>query len=125
MMSGPVLALLLAAQPAAETPAPDPEALIGTYETLTQVAPRCRQRSGADILVCGRRDADRYRVPFILATPGDPRRLGVHEERAAMLRRPNGCEELSAFLIGCGMAGVTVSTNLGTGKAEMVRPIAP
>jgi hypothetical protein len=120
MSVGSIIALLLAAGAA------DPEAeMLLSYEALTQVAPRCRQRSGADILVCGRRDADRYRVPFVSATPGDPRRLGVREERATWLRRPTGCDERGAFLVGCGMVGVSVSTNLATGKAEVARPLAP
>lgn len=119
MASGSFLALLLAGAPA---PA---DAAMLTYETMTQVAPRCRAREGADILVCGRRDADRYRVPFIVATPGDLRHLGVHAERATLLRRDTGCEAMSAFLVGCGMAGVTVGVNLGSGQAEVARPLAP
>jgi hypothetical protein len=123
MAAASILLLLFAAPPPA-APAAQAAAML-TYEEMTQVAPRCRQRAGADILVCGRRDADRYRVPFLAATPGDPRRLGVHEERATWLRRPDNCEEMSAFLVGCGSFGVSVSTNLGSGKAEVVRPLAP
>jgi hypothetical protein len=116
------LALLLQAGGAA--PATTETALL-TYEQMTAVAPRCRQRQGADILVCGRRDADKYRVPYITATPGDPKALTVHQERAKLLARPVPCQERGPFLIGCGMVGVTVSTTLANGKTEVERPPAP
>lgn len=118
------LALLMLAGPEAATPVGSDQALL-TYETMTAVAPRCRQRTGADILVCGRRDADRYRVPYITAVPGDPRNLTVHQERAKLLARPTPCQERGAFLIGCGMAGVTISTTLANGRTEVERPPAP
>lgn len=118
------LALLVLAGAGDAAPAKSEQALL-TYREMTAVAPRCRTRPGADILVCGRRDADRYRVPFILPTPGDPKNLTVHQERAELLARPSPCEERGPFLIGCGMVGVTVSTKLASGETEVVRPPAP
>lgn len=43
------------------------------YRQRTTVEPRCRQAAGDEIVVCGRREADRYRVPLIERDPGDPR----------------------------------------------------
>jgi hypothetical protein len=123
MVSTLGLALLLLA--GADAAATTSEQALITYEKMTAVAPRCRQRGGADILVCGRRDADKYRVPYITAVPGDPKNLTVHQERAKLLARPSPCEENGPFLIGCGMVGVTVSTTLANGKTEVERPPAP
>lgn len=123
---GAILGLvLLIVAGAEEAPAPQSDQAMLTYQEMTAVAPRCRARAGADILVCGRRDADRYRVPYITATPGDPKALTVHQERAKLLARPVPCQERGPFLIGCGMVGVTVSTTLANGKTEVERPPAP
>jgi hypothetical protein len=94
------------------------------YLERTSAEPRCRAAQGDEIMVCGRREADRYRVPFLVPTPGDPKRLGVLEERAMWTREPPPCEQHGPYLIGCGAVGVTVSTKLGTGKIEY-RPLAP
>ena len=122
VMAGLVQALG-AEPPPLLTASPPPDA-VATYDRMTRIEPRCQAPAGQDILVCARRGADRYRVPFLVPTPGDPRNLGPHGERAALLYRASPCEESGPFLIGCGMAGVTVSTNLGTGRVER-RPLAP
>lgn len=95
-----------------------------TYLDKTSAQPRCKAASGSDITVCGRREADKYRVPFIVPTPGDPKTRGVHEERAALIAQKSPCESLGPFLVGCGAVGVTVSTKIGGGKIEY-RPLAP
>lgn len=106
--------------PAAAPPA-DP---VAAYESLTSVEPRCKTGpSGGDILVCARRGADRYRVPFLLPTRGDPKNLMPKDETARLLYRNQPCDELNAFgHVGCGMVGVTVSTNLGTGEIQQREP---
>lgn len=114
-------ALLLFASPAvADTAAMD------TYLDLTRVEPRCQAAVGGEILVCGRREADKYRVPLITPPPaGSPRIVDVHAERAKLIAIETPCQQRGPHLVGCGMVGVTMSTKLGgTGKVE-VRPIAP
>lgn len=99
--------------------------LIDTYLERTSANPRCKAAVGDEIAVCGRREADRYRVPLVPApTPGDPKARGVPEERARLVATENGCVRMSAMPYGCGMVGVSVSTKLGSGKVEY-RPIAP
>jgi hypothetical protein len=77
-----------------------------------------------DITVCGRRRADRFRVPFVVHDPGDPKYQPVIVERDRLLNRTNPVRELSPFLVGGGMAGATMSTRNGlTGATN--RPLAP
>lgn len=77
-----------------------------------------------DITVCGRRRADRFRVPFIVHDAGDPRYEAVGVERDRLLHRTNPVEELSPFKVGGGMTGVTMSSRNGlTGATD--RPLAP
>jgi len=113
-----VLFIALSAPAAAE------DDLLASYVEKTSAEPRCKAATGSEIVVCGRRDADRYRVPFVMPTPGDPKRLGVHEERALWTYAPTPCEQQGPYLVGCGMVGVTVSTKIGSGKIEY-RPLAP
>jgi len=77
-----------------------------------------------DITVCGRRRADRFRVPIIVHDEGDPRYETVRAERDRLLHRTNPVQDLSPFLVGGGMAGVTMSSRSGLiGATE--RPLAP
>ncbi|NNM78762.1 hypothetical protein HJG53_17890 [Sphingomonas sp. ID1715] len=113
-----LVALLIAAPAGASEP-------MEAYLDQTSVEPRCRSAKGDEIMVCGRREADKYRLPFVPApTAGDPKTRGVHEERSRLVAVQTPCEQRGAHLIGCGMVGFTVSTKLGTGKTEY-RPIAP
>jgi len=113
------LAAALAAPAVAET---DP---IETYLDLTSAQPRCKGAAGADIVVCGRREADKYRVPFSSPPPpGSPKVVDVPAERARLIATETPCEQMGPYLIGCGMVGVTLSTKIGSGKIEY-RPIAP
>jgi hypothetical protein len=115
-MLGPLLLLLIQS-------APDNVA-VDRYRNLTTVSPGCTASTDpAEILVCGRRRADAYRVPLIEPDAGDPKKEGVPAERERLLARTNNCAEKSSFLVGCGMAGVSV----GTGGARLggERPIAP
>jgi hypothetical protein len=77
-----------------------------------------------DITVCGRRRADRFRVPFVVHDPGDPKHQSVRVERDRLLNRTNPVQNLSPFLVGGGMAGATISSSRGlTGATD--RPLAP
>jgi hypothetical protein len=97
--------------------------LLARASALTAAEGACaHNRESTDITVCGRRDADRFRVPFIVHDAGDPRYESVGAERERLLHRTNPVEDLSPFLVGGGMAGVTASSG-GGGVRD--RPIAP
>jgi len=101
-----------------------PDSAMVQYREKTAVGPRCAAaKDPGEVTVCGRRDADRYRVPLIERDPADPKNEGVPMERERMLARTSNCEEKSIFLIGCGKAGVSV----GTGGFHLAgeRPLAP
>lgn len=79
-----------------------------------------------DITVCGLRNADRFRVPFVTTDPGDPRRQPVRAEREALLARTNPIQEKSPFLVGGGMAGVSATVGGdGSVRGATLRKPAP
>jgi hypothetical protein len=97
---------------------------LARYRQRTAAGPRCEAAARTDdIIVCGRRRADRYRLPLIEYDAGDPRDEAVPVERERLLARTNNCDEKSIFLVECGMMGVSV----GTGGVRLAgdRPIAP
>lgn len=102
-------------------------ALIADYRSRTQAEVPCRAPGDeGEIIVCSRRAADRYRVPFV--TP-DLRR----DSDAARLNRLIGgpfqqgitkCGE-GPFLVKCGKVGVTATAGFD-GKVRMQqRELAP
>ena len=100
------------------------DAALARYHDETRVSVSCSTPASGEIVVCGRRNADRYRAPLIEYDAGDPRHEGVPAERERLLARTNACQDHSLFLVGCGVAGVSVSTNGGFGLMGE-RPIAP
>jgi len=83
--------------------------MMARYEKLTRGDPDCRHgRSGDEIVVCGRRDADRYRVPLVEPEAGDRRVESVSAERERYQSKTTPCQNYELFLVGCGMVGVTV-----------------
>lgn len=105
--------------------APAEADVIETYRERTSVEPRCRAASSDEIAVCGRRDADRYRVPFVSKpVPGDPKTTNVPEERSRLVATQTSCEQRGAYVYGCGMVGFKVSTKFGSGTVDY-RPLAP
>ncbi|UVO55710.1 hypothetical protein [Sphingomonas sp. SUN039] len=97
-----------------------------TYQKLTSVEPRCvRPSSDRDILVCGARRADRWRVPFVGYELGDPRGESVEGERKRISdehRPPCGRR---AIIADCGGGvGVSVSTRMA-GDGLKLRQLAP
>ena len=114
--------LMLAAGP--DPTAAETAALLATSRAMI-AGERCTpDPNSTDITVCGRRRADRFRVPFIVHNEGDPRHEAVRVERDRLLARTNPVKELSPFLVGGGMSGVTVSSVSGvTGITN--RKLAP
>jgi hypothetical protein len=115
-----MLVLLLAAQAAA----PHAADAIEHYRQLTAAEPRCeRAVNTTDVTVCGLRDADRFRVPFVFPEPGDPLHEAAMDERKRYLARTDNCQEKNLFLVGCGAFGLSVTTGGGREGVE-VRPLA-
>ena len=99
---------------------------LARYESMTRVAVRCATpRSSTDIVVCGKRRADRWRVPYLLKDQGDPSIQNVPGERAALIKKSTPCQDRGPFLVGCG-PGVGISTTIGfgSGTAPVLRPLA-
>ena len=97
---------------------------IARYEQLTRGDPDCRRtRASDEIVVCGRREADRYRVPLIVSENGDPRIETVADERLRYQHQTTPCQNYEFFLVGCGMAGFSVSTKLN-GSGVQYRKLA-
>lgn len=77
-----------------------------------------------EIVICARRDADRFRAPIVTVTPGDPRAVDAWGERHRLLAVPQLPCGIGAFLSGCGSVGVSASTRTGVSTGQL-RPLAP
>ena len=106
----PASALAQAVEP------PDPAALIEAQrrELLGTIRPACPAAgSNDDIVVCGRRDEDRYRVPLAIVPSGAPAgagaggeqraALGIDSSRCATVGRDQQCTG-GLNMVGIGMA---------------------
>ncbi|UYY57725.1 hypothetical protein [Sphingomonas sp. S2-65] len=113
-----LIALLVMVQ---EVPAV--HAALSSYRELTRVEPGCRRGPREDeIVICARRQADRYRLPLATTYEGGEnpdKRVGKLLDTA-----PPPCGQ-GAFTVRCGAAGV--STTMGGGRPPRVtlRPLAP
>ena len=105
----------------------DADRLFAGHLALTTVAVHCPGRSDpGEVTVCGRRRADRFRLPLqVPPDPDDPRDEGVPAERERLLARTDNCAEKSAFLIGCGKVGVGVTTGGGRTRLLTARELSP
>jgi len=115
---------LASAQSAIETPA---ASAIETYRRLTSVAVRCGAGvSSSTIIVCGRRAADRWRVPLVETVPGDPRTETISQERNRLASEPPRKCGTAAILVNCGMVGVGTTIGFGASgtTGPKVRPLA-
>lgn len=121
-MSRTVIGLvpLLVAMPAYGTESlPNPNALT-RYQALTRGEPDClRSRAEGELVVCGRREADRYRVPLVEPEAGNPAQESVSAERERLQHQTTPCEDLGPFLVECGMVGVSTSVGFGASGTKV------
>lgn len=90
------------------------EAAVTNYRQLTRADVACeRPKADDEIVVCGAREADKYRVPFVSAG----RARDSVPARTAYLTTDFGKPAcgLSAFLSGCGAVGVSVTMGFDGG----------
>lgn len=101
-----------------------PNAALAHYRELTAAEPRCvRSANTTDVTVCGLRDADRFRVPFVIHDAGDPLHEAAMDERRRYLARTDNCQEKRLFLVGCGSFGLHLTAGGGREGVEL-RPLA-
>ncbi|WP_052134309.1 hypothetical protein [Sphingomonas sp. 37zxx] len=105
----------------------DPQQLLATHARLTQAEVPCHATADdREIVVCTARDADRFRVPYITPTEGDPNIVDVPGERSRLIAQTNNCQEMRYNMTGCGMTGVSMTAGNGRGVGvEKPRPPAP
>ena len=103
---------------------PDLDASVARYRDQTRATVVCGADKPDDIVICDRRAADRFRLPLIEFDPNDPKNESVRAERERLFARTNNCQEKMPFLVGCGKAGIGVSTRGGL-RALGERPLAP
>lgn len=117
------LTLLLGAAPAQADIAMD------RYRQVTSVEPRCsRPEDGREIMVCGARRADRWRVPYVGGYDvGDPRGESVEAERKRLSAAPRVPCGQGAIIANCGGGvGISMTTSFGAGRLQpKLRPLAP
>lgn len=106
------LLLMLAAQ--------EPLDLVAKAHEITGIERCHRSESSTDITVCGLRNADRLRTPFVVHEPGDRRYRSVAAEREELIHRRTPMEEMGPFLVEGGMAGVSATVAMGGGQAGSV-----
>lgn len=113
-------------QPGEEAPS-SVDTILTRTRRMTSVETRCvYDPNSTDVTVCGRRNADRFRIPFdVPPEPGDPRHEGVMQERTRLLARSNPVKDMSPFLVGGGFAGVTMDSNPRGGGGPTLRKPAP
>lgn len=107
--------------------APETAAILDAYRARTRGEVPCDTPApGEEIIVCGARKADRYRVPFIGYDAGDPRAETVAEERERLQYRTTPCQDRGPFLIGCGSIGVKAHSSFGAAGigTPTLRPLA-
>lgn len=124
-MMSRTLVVLLTVAAAFPLAAKTPDSL-DTYQRMTSVEPRCtRPSSDREIIVCGNRRADRWRVPYIGYETGDPRGESVEGERKRVSAAPKVPCGQGAIIADCGGGvGLKYTTNF-TSEGERLRPLAP
>lgn len=108
-------------------PPPSVDSILARTRQMTSVETHCvYDPNSTDVTVCGRRNADRFRIPFdVPPEPGDRRHEGVMDERTRLLARSNPIKDMSPFLVGGGHVGLTMDTNPPGGGGMTLRKPAP
>jgi hypothetical protein len=125
-MTKSIISTILLGLIAVPATAADPPT-VQKYLALTRVEPLCSApRAGSEIIVCGRRRADRWRVPFVGYDAGDPRGESVSGERNRIASEPRPPCGTTAFFStsNCGMVGISVGTSIGPGGGLKRRKLA-
>jgi hypothetical protein len=89
-------------------------AILARHDALTRVAVhRCSKPADShEIIVCGRRAADRYRLPLIVAyEAGDPKGESFWGERQRIQHQMTPLQEHGPFLLGGGSVGIGVTVS--------------
>jgi len=107
------MAMLVGMMTAVQGNMPTPDPITVAREALRVTTPRCRYTTGDDIVVCARRNSDRYRLP--IATAGIDREIA---QRGSLLARETPCQARGPFLVGCGSVGVSVGVAFGSGAGS-------
>ena len=98
------------------------DAAMANYREKTRAEVPCRRPDGdAEVVVCARRQADRYRVPLVSSSGSGP--LDAREKRLVGQRIEPECGQ-GAFMARCGAVSVGVSVS-AAGVRYAQRPLAP
>ncbi|WP_137863724.1 MULTISPECIES: hypothetical protein [unclassified Sphingomonas] len=115
-----MIALLLLAQNEGQSPAQ----VMETHRERWSANPACRRaRDENEIVVCSRREADKYRVPLTTTYNGPDTDQGRLNRLFDGADGHAPCGE-GAFLVRCGFAGVTMSVS-ARGVRTVRRELAP
>lgn len=104
------------------------DAAIADYRMKTRAEVPCTRPSGDDeIVICSRRDADRYRTPLLVESTD----RGAPAARMERLLSPEASGYVpcgkGAFMAKCGSVGIGVTAS-ASGKTDVstkLRPLAP
>jgi len=119
-----ILTMIMALTIAEPVMAQSSEAALDDYREKTSVIVRCSQPAGDAIIVCGRRAADKWRVPFVGFERGDPRGRSVSDERNRLASEPPVKCGLEATFHNCGMVGVSAGGRFNSDGKFVVRRMA-
>ncbi|WP_375402739.1 hypothetical protein [uncultured Sphingomonas sp.] len=81
--------------------------------------------NSTDVTVCGLRQADRFRVPFVVHDPGDPHRQPAMADRVRLLHRTTPLQDMGPFQVGGGHAGVSLMVSAAGVSGGGLRKPAP
>jgi hypothetical protein len=124
MLSFVIPLLALQASSAASDPV---DRLLADHDAATRASIPCRATDRKDeIVVCALRDADRWRVAYIVPDAGARSPDDVPAETARLLNQGNNCRNMALSVAGCGMVGASATVGNGRGLyVERARPLAP
>ncbi|WP_448502250.1 hypothetical protein [Sphingomonas sp.] len=101
--------------------------ILADHGAATSASIPCRATDEREeILVCALRDADRWRVAYIVPDTGARNPDDVPAETARLLDQGNNCRNMALSVAGCGITGVSATVGNGRGLyVERPRPLAP